>query len=44
MDARCYTGGERTHYHVMRLDARRDAPAIAALAAYILLLVLLGVA
>lgn len=44
MDARCYTGGERTHYHVMRLDARRDAPAIAALAAYILLLALLGVA
>ncbi len=44
MDARCYTGGERTHYHVMRLDAHRDAPAIAALAAYILLLVLLGVA
>ena len=35
MDARCYTGGERTHYHVMRLVARRDAPAIAALALYL---------
>ena len=39
MDARCYTGGERTHYHVMRLVARRDAPAIAALALYLAALI-----
>lgn len=35
MDARCYTGGARTHYHVMRLNARRDAPAVLAVAAYL---------
>ena len=42
MDARCYTGGERTHYHVMRLVARRDAPVIAALALYLAALIALG--
>lgn len=35
MDARCYTGGARTHYHVMRLNARRDAPVVLAVAAYL---------
>lgn len=35
MDARCYTGGTRTHYHVMRLEARRDLPAVGALALYL---------
>lgn len=35
MDARCYTGGVRTHYRVMRLNARRDAPAVLAVAAYL---------
>lgn len=35
MDARCYTGGARTHYHVMRLNARRDVPAVLAVAAYL---------
>lgn len=39
MDARGYTGQERTHYHVLRLDARRDAPAIAMLACYLALLI-----
>ena len=45
MDARCYTGHEgRTHYHVMRLDARRDGAAIAALVAYLVLLAGLTIA
>lgn len=35
MDARCYTGGARTHYRVMRLNARRDAPAVLAITAYL---------
>lgn len=39
MDARCYTGGNRTHYHAMRLDPLRDIPAITLLAAYIVLLI-----
>lgn len=38
MDARCYTGGARTHYHVMRLELHRDAPAIAILVLYLGLL------
>lgn len=38
MDARCYTGGARTHYHVMRIEPRRDLPAIAALALYLIAL------
>ena len=42
MAARCYTGCERTHYHVMRLVARRDAPVIAALALYLAALIALG--
>ena len=45
MDARCYLGNEgRTHYHVMRLDARRDGAAAAALAAYLLALAALTLA
>lgn len=35
MDARCYTGGARTHYRVMRLNARRDVPAVLAITAYL---------
>lgn len=42
MDARCYTGGERTHYHVMRLEPRRDLPALAVLAIYLIGLILIG--
>lgn len=38
MDARCYTGQERTHYHVLRFEARRDAPAVAALVVYLMAL------
>lgn len=39
MDARCFTGDAgRTHYHLMRLDARRDGTAIAVLALYLVLL------
>lgn len=38
MDARCYTGAGRTHYHVMRLSAQRDYPAIALLILYLALL------
>ena len=39
MDARCYTGHEgRTHYHVMRLDARRDGTAMAVAALYLAIL------
>ena len=34
MDARCYTGGARTHYHVMKLDSRRDGAACLALTLY----------
>ena len=41
MDARCYTGGARTHYHVMRIDLRRDGVACAALALYVTVLALL---
>lgn len=41
MDARCYTGGARTHYHVMRIDLRRDGVACAALALYVTALALL---
>ena len=45
MDARCYLGNEgRTHYHVMRFDARRDGAAAAALAAYLLALAALTLA
>lgn len=44
MDARCYTGGERTHYHVMQLSLRRDVPALLALAIYLAALVLLRLA
>ena len=44
MDARCHTGGERTHYHVMRLSLRRDAPAVLALGVYLVALVLLRAA
>ena len=35
MDARCYTGTGRTHYHVQRFDARRDGIALAAFALYL---------
>ncbi len=41
MDARCYTGGARTHYHVMKIDLRRDGVACAALALYVIALALL---
>ena len=44
MDARCYTGGTRTHYHVMRLDPRRDGAACLALALYLAALVALRLA
>ena len=44
MDARCYTGGARTHYHVMRLDSRRDGAACLALALYLAALVALRLA
>ncbi len=44
MDARCYTGAGRTHYHVMRLSAQRDYPAIALLVLYLALLVVVRVA
>lgn len=44
MDARCYTGGARTHYHVMRLDPRRDGAACLALALYLAALVALRLA
>ncbi len=40
MDARCYTGQARTHYHVLRLQAKRDLPAVAALIAYLAVLVI----
>ena len=43
MDARCYTGGERTHYHVMRLEPRRDLPAVCALALYLAALAALSI-
>lgn len=39
MDARCYTGeGPCTRYRVLALDARRDGPAIAAVALYLVAL------
>lgn len=41
MDARCYTGGKRTHYHVLRLNAQRDYPALAALLLYVIALIAL---
>lgn len=44
MDARCYTGGARTHYHVMKIDLRRDGVACAALALYVIALALLRLA
>lgn len=44
MDARCYTGIGRTHYHVMRLEPRRDGIAIAALLLYLAALTMLAVA
>lgn len=44
MDARCYTGGARTHYHVMRLNARRDGVAILGLAAYLAALIAINIA
>lgn len=43
MDARCYTGGNRSHYHVLRIAPTRDYPAIVLLVAYIALLVALHV-
>ncbi|OUP06903.1 energy-coupling factor transporter transmembrane component T [Collinsella sp. An2] len=44
MDARCYTGGEgRTHYHVMRLDARHDGLAIGVMALYLVALIALTI-
>lgn len=43
MDARCYTGGSRTHYHVMRLDRRRDGTAIALIALYLIALGILTI-
>lgn len=39
MDARCYTGSNRTHYHILRMVPSRDYPAIALLITYIALLV-----
>lgn len=44
MDARCYTGAARTHYHVMRLNARRDSVAILGLAAYLAALIAINIA
>ena len=44
MDARCYTGGARTHYHVMKLYPRRDGAACLALALYLAALVALRLA
>ncbi|MDO4437634.1 MAG: energy-coupling factor transporter transmembrane component T [Coriobacteriaceae bacterium] len=44
MDARCYTGGERTHYHVMQFSARRDGAAVAALVLYFALLAAINLA
>ena len=44
MDARCYTGGARTHYHVMKLDPRRDGAACLVLALYLAALVALRLA
>ena len=44
MDARCYTGGARTHYHVMELDPRRDGAACLVLALYLTALVALRLA
>lgn len=44
MDARCYTGGKRTHYHVLRLVPRRDLPAIGLLALYLIALAAIGLA
>lgn len=44
MDARCYTGGARTYYHVMKIDRRRDGAACAALALYVIALALLRLA
>ena len=41
MDARCYTGHGRTHYHVLKLNARRDAPFIALTLAYLAVLIAL---
>lgn len=44
MEARCYTGGAgRTHYHVLRLDARRDGPFIALGIVYLIALIALSV-
>lgn len=42
MDARCYTGGKRTHYHVMKLSARRDLPAALAIVTYLAVLTALN--
>ena len=40
MEARCYAGGAgRTHYHVLKLNARRDAPFLACCIVYLALLV-----
>lgn len=44
MDARCYTGAARTHYHVMRLDTRRDGMAILCLAVYLAALIAINIA
>ena len=43
MDARCYTGENRTRYHEMRLDGRRDGAAVAAVAVYLVVLTALNV-
>lgn len=38
MDARCYTGGTRTHYHALKIVAKRDLPALLGLIAYLAVL------
>ena len=44
MDARCYTGAARTHYHVMRLNARRDGMAILGLVIYLMAIIATNIA
>ncbi|MDY2777815.1 MAG: energy-coupling factor transporter transmembrane protein EcfT [Collinsella sp.] len=44
MDARCYTGEGRTHYHELAFDIRRDGPFVAAAVAHIVLLTALRIA
>lgn len=43
MDARCYTGEKRTHYHVMRINPNVDYPALALVVLYIVLLLALKI-